>query len=162
MTAPANPPAPDAATRIVHSWRELRRGAAASALRDALFGVDGQRLDQGQFDALEILDHEPAGWRMSEFADALRVDPSTATRAVDRLERHGFAERTVDDEDRRIVIARTTAEGRTVLRRIQRLRSAGMERLLAEFEPAEREQFADLLDRFVASMDDLLREIDAP
>ncbi len=162
MTAPANPPAPDAATRIVHAWRELRRGAAAGTLRDALLGVDGARLDQGQLDALEILGGEPDGWRMSEFAEALRVDPSTATRAVDRLERQGLAQRTIDGDDRRIVIARMTPEGRSVLRRIQRLRSAGMERLLADFEPEERDQFAALLERFVASIDDLLREIDQP
>lgn len=149
----------DVAERIVRSWRELRRGAAAGALREHLLGVDGASLDQGQLDALEILDGQPDGWRMSEFADALRVDPSTATRAVDRLERHGLAERSVDDQDRRIVIARTTEEGRTALYRIQQLRAIGMERILSSFEPAERDEMARLLERFVAAMDELVAEL---
>lgn len=161
MSDPQRPSTDDAdiADRIVRSWRELRRGAAAGTLREHLLGTDGASLDQGQLDALEILDGRPDGWRMSEFADALRVDPSTATRAVDRLERQGLAERAVDGHDRRIVIARTTGAGRDALRDIQQLRAIGMDRLLSSFEPAEREEMACLLERFVAAMDDLVAEL---
>ena len=43
-------------------------------------------------DTLDLLVQQPA-WRMSELAEALRVDPSTATRAVQRLVRAGLADR---------------------------------------------------------------------
>ena len=152
--------ADDTATRIVRAWRELRRGAAAGSLRDHLLGVDGARLDQGQLDALEILHGHDDGWRMSEFADALRVDPSTATRAIDRLESQGLAERSTDASDRRIVIARATPAGQRLLATLQGLRASGMEQLLSAFEPHEREQMADLMERFVAAMDTLVGEID--
>ena len=79
------PGSDDTARRIARAWRELRRGASAARLRSHLLGPDGPHLEQGQLDALEILASRSDGWRMSEFADALRVDASTATRAVERL-----------------------------------------------------------------------------
>ena len=62
------------------------------ALRDHLFGAGEDALEPGQVDTLDLLVQQPA-WRMTDLADALRVDPSTATRAVQRLVRAGLAER---------------------------------------------------------------------
>lgn len=155
--------APDDDTeRIIGAWRELRRGAAASVLREHLLGADVTRLDQAQLDALEVLDSGGCGWPMSELADALRVGPSTATRAVDRLERRGLAERTTADGDGRIVIARPTRDGQRLLRRVRRLRSEGVEQLLAGFDDDERRTFADHLERFVGAIDELVADLDPP
>ncbi len=148
------------ARRIALAWRELRRGAAGAVLRSHLLGPDGPPLEQAQLDALEILASEPTGWRMSEFADALRVDPSTATRAVTRLERVGLAERIAADADRRVVTARVTAAGRRTVDRVGRLRSFGVQRLLERFDEDEREQFAEYLERFVGSIDDLVADLE--
>ncbi|HEY5664492.1 MAG TPA: MarR family transcriptional regulator [Ilumatobacter sp.] len=152
--------ADDTARRIALAWRELRRGASGAALRRHLLGPDAPSLEQAQLDALEILASRPAGWRMSLFADALRLDPSTATRAVNRLEQLGLAERTTDRRDRRVVIATATAAGSAMVRRVTRLRALGMERLLEPFDDDERERFADHLERFVASIDQLIHELD--
>ena len=150
----------DTVRRIALAWRELRRGASGAVLRSHLLGPDGPPLEQAQLDALEILATVPNGCRMSEFADALRVDPSTATRAISRLEHHGLAERTTGDADRRIVTARATAAGRRTVAQVGRLRAIGMQRLLEPFDEAEREQFAELLERFVTSIDDLVAELE--
>jgi DNA-binding MarR family transcriptional regulator len=147
------------ARRIALAWRELRRGASGAALRAHLLGPDGPMLEQARLDALEILASEPDGWRMREFADAMRVDPSTATRAIGRLERVGLAERVADADDARVVIARVTAAGRHTIERVTRRRASGMERLLEPFDPGEREQFAEHLERFVASIDRLVTEL---
>ena len=151
--------ADETARRIVDAWRELRRGASVGVLRDQLLGADGWRLEQAGLDALEILEVEPDGWRMSEFADALRVDPSTATRAVGRLEQLGLAERVPAAGDRRVVLARITERGRRTLHRVTELRSVGLERLLEPFTPDERAELADYLDRFVASIDRVVAEL---
>lgn len=150
----------DAVRRIALGWRELRRGASGAVLRRHLLGPDGPPLEQAQLDALEILAGEPSGWRMSEFADALRVDPSTATRAITRLERLGLAERRASETDRRIVTAQATTSGQRMVKQVSRLRAIGMERLLEPFDPAEREQFAELLERFVNSVDELVAELE--
>lgn len=149
--------------RIVLAWRELRRGASGVVLRAHLLGPDGPPLEQPQLDALEILaaaPHGADGWRMSDFADALRVDPSTATRAVTRLEQHGLAERSKDADDRRIVIARATSRGRRMVERVGTNRAIGMQRLLEPFDADERHDLADLLERFVTSIDALVAELD--
>ncbi len=128
-------------------------------LRRHLVGVDGPPLEQAQLDALDILAAEPSGWRMSELADALRIDPSSATRAVDRLERVGLAARVADEDDRRVVTAKATPAGQRLVARVGKLRRVGLERLLADFDPDERERFAELLERFVEAVDDLVREL---
>ena len=72
------------ALRIGASWVQIRRGAAMGTLREYLLGTGDEALEQGQMDSLDLLARQPS-WRMSDLAEALRIDPSTATRAVQRL-----------------------------------------------------------------------------
>jgi DNA-binding MarR family transcriptional regulator len=146
--------------RIALAWREMRRGASTARLAQ-LVSPDGQRLEQAQLDALEILGSVPDGLRMTEFADAMRVEPSTATRAIDRLQRLGLAERSVDASDGRVVRATLSAAGRRTLGRVRARRAEWIERLLDPFTKAEQEQLAELLERFVASIDRLAEALAA-
>ena len=98
---------------------------------------------------------------MSEFADAMRIDPSTATRAINRLERLGLAERCVDPADHRGVIARATPLGERTVRGILARRSTGMAKLLEPFAADERLQFAEYLERLVASIDRMVSGFEA-
>lgn len=147
------------ARRIAAAWREMRRGASGAALRAHLVGPDAPPLEQGQLDALEVLASREEGWRMGDFADAMHVDPSTATRAVARLERLGLAERHPEPDDRRVVLARPTARGRRTIDDMLRRRSLGMERVLEPFSLEERARFAEYLERLVASVDRLVDEL---
>ena len=70
----------EVALRIANAWKELRRGAAMVAVRDYFYVAEEDSIEPGQMDTLDLLVQQPA-WRMSELAEALRVDPSTATRA---------------------------------------------------------------------------------
>ena len=81
-----------------------------AALRDSLFGTGADALEQGQMDTLDLLATQ-ASWRMSDLAEALRVDPSTATRAMQRLVNVGLACRKPSDDDGRVVMAAITAAG---------------------------------------------------
>lgn len=146
------------ARRIGRAWIELRRGAGASALRSYLFGQE-EPLEQGQMDALDLLTRR--GDRpMKELAARLRVDPSTATRSVQRLETAGLVERFPSPEDGRVVLVRITDEGRRRHDDVAARRSTAMMHILSEFEPGEREQLADLLDRFVGSIDTVVARLD--
>jgi DNA-binding MarR family transcriptional regulator len=148
------------ARRIGRSWIELRRGAGASALRAYLFGRETP-LEQGQMDALDLLsrrDDRP----MKELAARLRVDPSAATRAVQRLEADGLVERYPSPDDGRVVLVRITGEGRRRHDDVAARRSTAMMHILSEFDPAERAQLADLLERFVASVDTVVGRLDDP
>jgi DNA-binding MarR family transcriptional regulator len=138
--------------RIGLAWRELRRGAAMASLRDRLFGTGLDSLEPGQYDTLEALVQRPA-WRMSEIAEALRVDPSTATRAVQRLSRSGLADRRPSAEDGRVVMVSASHAGRRRYEAIALYRRAFMADVLSVFDDDERRQLADLLDRLVRSVD---------
>ncbi len=145
------------ARRIGRAWIELRRGAAASALRSYLFGTE-KALEQGQMDALDLLTRRERP--MKELAARLRVEPSTATRAVQRLEHDGLAERFTSPQDGRVVLVRITDEGRRRHDAVAERRSIAMMHILSEFDPQERAQLADLMDRLIASIDDVVDRLD--
>ena len=52
--------------------------------------------------------------------------------------------------------------GRVRHRAIVELRRATLKGMLETFSPEERAQFADYLDRFVAALDDYVRQLDGP
>lgn len=148
----------DHAFRISLAWRELRRGASAAALRDYFFGVDDDALEPGQMDTLDVL-LTRHGWRMSELAEALHIDPSTATRAVQRLVNDGLAVRRPSDDDGRVVLVEPSAEGRRRHRAVAKRRIVAMSRLLGAFDADERRVLADLLGRFVHELDALVDDL---
>ena len=109
---------------------------------------DENRVDRGKLVQRDA-------WRMSELADALRVDPSTATRAVQRLLRTGLAERHPYQEDGRVVMVSATLEGRHRYEAISKCRWAFMDRVMTGFSADERREMASLLERLVAAADEV-------
>src|SRR3546814_9779526 len=84
----------EVAERVRTAWRELRRVASTPEVRAAVYDPAAP-LDPGQADALDaVVTHGPC--RMSDIAVVLRVDRSSATRAVDRLEAAGLVARRAD------------------------------------------------------------------
>jgi DNA-binding MarR family transcriptional regulator len=139
--------------RAAIAVRELRRATGTTRFRDAVFG-DLHVLDIGQQDALEVvvtLD----GARMSEVAQALRVDPSTATRAIGRLEALGLVERKPDPDDRRSVVAVATPAGLEMLDGLHDRARDSLGRLYDRFDEQELQTLAELLERLVAGVDEL-------
>jgi DNA-binding MarR family transcriptional regulator len=130
----------------------MRRGAATGALRDQLVDDTGDVLDLGQVDTMEALtSHGPC--RVSELGEILRVDVSSATRAVDRLERAGLARRERTEGDARGVRVLLTEAGAQRRATLAARRAAAMDAVLSGFDPDERAALADLLERVVAGMD---------
>lgn len=146
------------AIRIGAAWKELRRGASMARFRDHLFGAGADALEPGQVDTLDLLVQQPA-WRMSELAEALRIDPSTATRAVQRLLKAGLAERRPCADDGRVVMVSATEAGQARHAAIAGRRREALATMLAAFEPHERELLADLMERLVHSLDDFAGDL---
>lgn len=141
--------------RIATAMREMRRGAAMARLRDRIHGDAG--LDLGQQDTLEVVVARGEA-RMSDVAAALRVDPSTATRAVARLEAAGLVERRRASADARSVVVAPTPAGLALRDRQVRIARGAMRALFNRFSPAEQAMLADLLDRLVAGLDELVAD----
>lgn len=144
------------AVRIGRAWVELRRGAWTQQLRCYLVG-DENPLEPGQMDALDLLARRDR--TMKQLADRLRIDPSSATRAVQRLVADGLATRSPAPEDGRIVMVQISEQGRIRHAEVDARRAEAMAMILGEFTVEERSELADLLDRFVQALDDSVERL---
>jgi|SoimicmetaTmtLPB_FD_contig_51_449130_length_1039_multi_1_in_0_out_0_2 DNA-binding MarR family transcriptional regulator len=138
--------------RVGAAWRELRRGASMQAFRPMVYGEGDEALDLGQVDALDLLVFHGSA-RMGELAEALRVDASTATRAVNRLVDAGLAQRRRSDDDGRVMVVAITKRGTEVHRALMARRRDAIEGILADFNQRDRAELARLLEGFVAGLD---------
>ncbi|MEO1062241.1 MAG: MarR family transcriptional regulator [Actinomycetota bacterium] len=158
----ADDAANDPALAIGAAWRDIRRLRGLQTIGRDLLDDGCPPLETGELDTLAVVGaHGPC--RMSELADALRVEPSTATRAVDRLERRDLVVRRKDDADGRFVEVALTAQGRVAHEELSRRRRALLHGVLEHFDDAERAQLAELLPRFAEAIADVLsrRTVDA-
>jgi len=137
------------------AWRELRRGAATAVVRDQMFGTDAEAIEPGHMDVLDLLDRT---WRMGDLTAALRVDPSTITRTIQRMEADGLVVRTPATGDRRVVTVAITRAGRRIHSEVAQRRSDILEQILDPLDDDEREQLVDLLEQFIASLDVYVRD----
>lgn len=152
MTAPDVPP--DLADHMARLWRDLRRGAGTSVLRGRMFGHGANAMEPGHMDVLDLLEQQSPR-RMSDLADALRVDPSTVTRAIQRMEANDLVERSVAPDDARAVLVRRTPHGDRRWAEVAAVRHDHVSRLLATMDPEEQTALVTLLDRFVRGVNDL-------
>lgn len=142
--------------RIIVAMREIRRGSAMQRFRDRLYQGAPAVLDVGQHDALEVIVTLGEA-RMGDVAAALRVEPSTATRTIDRLETAGLVERRRAPDDARAVVVAPTPAGVDLYETVRQTARAALAELLDRFTTEEQVLLADLLDRLVAGLDDLAR-----
>ncbi|HTO00969.1 MAG TPA: MarR family transcriptional regulator [Microthrixaceae bacterium] len=142
---PSGTPMETNTRRIGHAWLELSRGSALHALRRHLYG---HLVEAAQSYALDVLT-ESGPVRMSELAERLGVDPSTATRTVTRLEQGDYARRVTSPDDGRSVLVEITDHGQRTFDAVRDRRSKLLHSALEGFDAVERETLADLLERFV-------------
>jgi DNA-binding MarR family transcriptional regulator len=90
--------------------------------------------------------HGPSS--VSDLAAAIGVDQPRASRLVQAAVDAGHVRRDVDPRDARRIILVLTDAGRAALSALLDHRRTAVERALADFTPAEREQFARLFARF--------------
>jgi DNA-binding MarR family transcriptional regulator len=148
----------DLVTRIAFAWREIRRGAANSAVREIIFEGEDYSIEPGQYDTLEQLVLH-GSISMGNLADALRVDPSTATRAIQRLIKDGLAEKVSHDGDGRIVYVAPSDRGRMIYGHVMDSRRALLFAVVEQFEPADREVIAAALENFVEALDTAVADL---
>ncbi len=138
--------------RVGRAWREIRRGAAASRIKDLFYGIGPDALDMALADALSVL-VQNGPMRMGALAEALHITPATATRAVDCLVDRGFAERVKAVDDLRSILVSATDAGSARHDIIAARINSGLDRILGQFSEEEQAQLADLLERFVEAVD---------
>jgi DNA-binding MarR family transcriptional regulator len=159
MSQTRQPVLTDEQRRIGAAMRELRRGVAMQRFRERVYGESS--LDVGQHDALDVI--VTAGEvRMGDVAAALRIEPSTATRTVARLEEAGLVERRRSDADARAVVVAPTPAGQAVHAATVASATAAMDELLTRFSNDEQRQLAELLGRLVDAIDEITAVLPSP
>ncbi len=118
-------------------------GAMDRAATDALSDLD---LTAGAFGALvELGAVGEEGIAPSELARKLAVARRTATLYVDILARHGWAQRAAHPRDKRMVLARLTPSGETLLEEWGDAYKRRLSNLLGEVSPLQAERLRQLL-----------------
>lgn len=85
--------------------------------------------------------------RPVDLAQALSVDPSTATRMCDRLEGKSLITRRRDEADRRTVVLELSSAGQRLVDRVTRRRRKEIGQILSAVDPKEQ---ANLVRAFTA------------
>ncbi|MBO4120439.1 MarR family transcriptional regulator [Cupriavidus gilardii] len=101
------------------------------------------------YDLLWGLESGPGGARrMHELADTLVIERYNLTRLVDRLESEGLVTRTRSADDGRAAFLTITRDGRALRKKMWKIYQAAIADLfLSQFEHADKQRFADALDR---------------
>lgn len=96
-----------------------------------------------------VLAARPRG--MADLAGILGVEKAALTGLVDRVERHGLAERTAVPGDRRALRVTLTEAGRAAAAAFHRAVSAELEGLATALPPAERVSLGASLERLTTA-----------
>lgn len=122
---------------------------AVARLARRLRQQSGEGLTPSQWSALATI--ERAGpITIGDLARCERVQPPTATNAVNRLERERFVARTADPDDRRSIRVSVTPTGRRLLQRTRSRKDAYLDRrlrTLSDHERATLARAAEILER---------------
>lgn len=117
--------------------------AKRTALRPCLAELG---LGAGQPKLLGYLSaHGPSAQR--QLADYFEIDPAAVCRMLDSLQKGGFVTRQADDRDKRRDLVELTPAGRAACAAWEEQCRQIEDKMLRDFGPEERQQFADYLQR---------------
>jgi len=142
---------------VAAAWSTLLRRSMTPRVQDQWIQAAGLELDRASYWLLRQLG-ESGTLRLSELAQRQGTDISTVCRQVRPCEQAGLVRREGDPSDMRAVLFTLTETGSEALARMQSVRLAVYDRVLADWTPSERHDFARLSERFVA---DYLAELGA-
>jgi DNA-binding MarR family transcriptional regulator len=149
------------AVTIGQALTQLRRAPWARLLDTALLDGTESGLEQGEVDTLDAIARNRDS-TMTEVAERLQITRSTATRAVERLENRGLAERYRANGYGRTVRVRPTDAGTRAYWELSNRRVAFLLQVLQSLAPEEREILATLIPRIAEITVRNLNAIGAP
>jgi DNA-binding MarR family transcriptional regulator len=161
----------DAVDTVVSAWRRERPDLDLTAIgvagrlgrlslvlgpaQERVFGKFG--LQRGEFDVLAALRRSGPPYTLipSELSATLMMSRAGMTSRLDRLEKAGFVERTLDPDDRRSFRIRLTDQGFAAVDAAMTEHTANVSELLSSLEETEIGLLDDVLRK-------LLRMLDTP
>jgi DNA-binding MarR family transcriptional regulator len=107
--------------------------------------LKAEELSANQYNVLRILRGSPAGLACGEIASRMITRDPDITRLLDRMEKRGLISRCRETKDRRMVMARITAEGLKLLGRLDQPVQDAHRRQLGHLGRERLRALADLL-----------------
>lgn len=95
---------------------------------------------------------ESSGVRISELAEASRLDASTVSRHVKALEESSYVSRVEDPEDGRACLVQITGRGRDLYDAAMAARLGALDRALSDWPERDRSQLSGLMDRLAKDL----------
>src|ERR1700734_2367813 len=138
----------DSIERAVERLLRLYSSRKVHARRAAAAGVV---ISQPGFSLLRRLQEE-GELSIGELARLTQMDPAAAGRQIRLLEEEGLVARTKDSAEGRVVVVRVTMRGAEVRQRLGSVGERHMADVFANWTPADCEQLAILLPRFVEGL----------
>lgn len=145
MGPPAERTWSDDEDRSLRLWIALAR-AYATVTRSVSAKISEYGLTAAQFGVLEAL-HHLGPLPLGELAGKLLVTGGNVTYVMDRLEKQGLVERCRSEQDRRVVTAVLTSEGRELIRGVFPGHATFIHELMAPLSPEDQDQARELLKR---------------
>ncbi|HEY5820982.1 MAG TPA: MarR family transcriptional regulator [Propionibacteriaceae bacterium] len=165
----SEPPLRDEVDQLVDAWRQERPDLDVAPMevlsrvtrlarhldrqRAAAFGAHG--LETWEFDVLAALRRSGEPYQLSpgQLLRQTMVTSGTMTNRVDRLAARGLVDRANHPDDRRGVLVRLTAQGRTSVDAALANLLAAEHVLLSGVSPEDQQQLASALRRLLAPYD---------
>ena len=130
----------DFAKRIEDVMPAVMRGFARRQTNELFKG----KITLPQFFVLNHIDKHNES-KMSELARVLGVTTAAATGTVDRLVRYGYALRSYDASDRRVINIRLTKKGSDMVKRIGRQRREVTKDVFGKISSEERGNYLSIM-----------------
>ena len=139
--------------RIQASLKLVAQSGNQVRVHEELLRVAGVRIDRAGLALLYKLGrHDDLPCRVTSLAGMLGVDTPTVTRKVQQLEREGYVVREPDPDDRRASLISLTESGQSALARVLSAHRERLTRLFKDWDEADVQNFATLLERFAEAL----------
>jgi MarR family transcriptional regulator, 2-MHQ and catechol-resistance regulon repressor len=129
----------------VHLWLVLWK-ASRTLLSHADESIESLNMGWSDFGVMEALLHK-GPLPINALGAKVLLTSGSITSAIDRLENHGWVERTADSNDRRSRIVRLTLAGRKIIRKAFDGHKKHMEAAVSSLDTQDRLVLIDLLRR---------------
>ena len=96
---------------------------------------------------LHLLDHE--GINQETLAHMVKIDKTTAARAVAKLVEAGYVRRRISDSDRRAYVLTTTEKTQSIKKELKKTLDGWQKLMVQGFSPEERRRFDGFLEHAV-------------
>ena len=104
----------------------------------------------GRERVLEVISRYEAGVRQKTLTEELRINPSSVSEMISKLENDGYVRRTIDPTDKRATLITLTELGEARNAELQDEKTASLSKAFGNLTDDEKEQLIALLEKLTA------------